>query len=137
MVTKEIVNIDKINLYAVCENSIFITFLESKLNKNNIFVAGICSQPNHAIRLYQKCIPIPDIVLLDADWPNTDSKALLKQFLNLDARVILVTDFSTPEILDDFSPLQPQGYFYQSSENYEEIIECIKLVSKNKGCWIF
>jgi DNA-binding NarL/FixJ family response regulator len=117
------------------KNKVFINLTESLFNNEGIYISAICTRPHFGISEFNECRPTPDIVLMDAHWPNNPGKDLFLQFLITKAKIILITAFPEMNILKHFSPLHPQGYFFKSCDDFKIIIDCIKRVYKGSNCY--
>lgn len=125
----------KINLFAICKNDRFIHLMESLYNSENIFISGICKTLSLGLIQFSNSFPKPDIVVLDAYWPQEGSKDLLLRLLEMDVKVIIVTNFQDLKVLDYFSPILPNGYYYRDCDDYKIITNCIKQVFYGKTCY--
>lgn len=124
-----------IHLFAVCKGDRFAYLMEHFFKKENIFIAGVCRKPMEALNQFRDLNPTPDIILLDAYWPNSNGKKLLSQFSETDAKVILVTNYYDPKVLNDFSPRQAHGYIFRNCDDHTMITDCIRQVYSGVNCY--
>lgn len=118
----------RINLFLICKNDKFIRLMENLYNKENIFISGVCTDVSLGLSQFKNSFPKPDIVVMDAYWSSEGSKELLSRFLEMDIKVIIVTNFQDSKVLDYFYPVRPHGYFYRNCEDFTIITDCIRQV---------
>jgi DNA-binding NarL/FixJ family response regulator len=107
--------------------------MENIFNREDIYIVGYCRQPAEALNEFKKCNA--DVVLLDANWHNITGKTLLENFLKMNAKVILTTNFFNADLINYFKPLTPHGYLYRNADNFKSITDCIKTVYRGEPCF--
>ena len=121
-------------MFVMCKNKVFVQLMKLNFNNEGIFISAICTQPSLGIIEFKNCCPTPDIVLMDAYWPNRAGQELLSEFLNTKAKVILTTTFPEVDVLKNFLPLEPHGYIYRNCDDFKIITNCIKQVYQGSKC---
>jgi CheY-like chemotaxis protein len=121
---------EMIRIFAIFKKTIYISALEPFLQSNGIEVVASCS--NLALANDQYKSIKPDIVLMDANWPegihslSGDSVIRQLRLVNPDVRIIAATCFFDSWTLSKLKAQGIQGYFYKNMENtLERIRECI------------
>jgi DNA-binding NarL/FixJ family response regulator len=122
-----------IHLFAVCKNDFFIKALSVFWAPKEVVLVNTCKQPGHAVKEFSACSPIPDIILLDANWPNGNNvtRNLIHQFLDITIsppKIILVTNFCEEKAIEELKPCGAHGYFYRASAHSDTIFQCIRTV---------
>ena len=121
----------KINLFVLCKNSLFIRRIEEILYQEEIFLSDVCTNPDLALTKFLSCSPVPDIILLDANWVNNGHSGfgLLSIFLNnTSAKVIMVTTFFKDYILKNAKREGAHGYIIKHVGSVDELADNIKAV---------
>lgn len=69
----------------------------------------------------------PDVVLLDLKLPSISGIETLRQIklINSNAKVIVVTGFSSPEAIEETKQLGA-FYFYEKSSNVDELVQAVR-----------
>lgn len=121
-----------IKVFFLCKSNKFFSLLESMLNKDGIYIAGTCNEPQNAVEHFVKSKA--DLVVMDAHWSsqtyNLSSKQIMQRFLKHDEniKVIFVTLHFEPNQIEDIKQLGAKGYIYRNVSKFEKITNCIKQV---------
>lgn len=109
--------------------------MEPFFNSESIFVKDASTKPSEAVKEFIESYPKPEIVLMDAYWPEGNGKELLSRFLDAGAKVILITNYYDPFVLIHFFPLQPHGYVFRHCDDHTMITNCIRQVFSGVNCF--
>jgi DNA-binding NarL/FixJ family response regulator len=95
---------------------------------------------NIALTKFLSCKPLPDIILIDANWRGNDLSGveLIHKFLSIEVppKIIVVTNCYEETITSRFKEAGANGYFFRNTGNLNTIIDCIKKVhtGENNFC---
>ena len=98
---------------------------------SNISVSLVAKDGNEGIELIEKQKDNYDVILLDLIMPNKDGISVL-EYINekkLDVKVIVITSYSTPEIVRKVASLGA-SYFLLKPFDFSDLEEKIKYVSQ-------
>ena len=127
-----------INLFAVCKNDRFLRVAARMLENKGINLVDTCTHPDQVINGLLMCRPVPDIILLDANWHTRSycGDQLLEQLLKVSdppPKIIMITNIYEETTIKKLKAMGASGYFYRSSGHPDKIFECIKSVHEGEN----
>lgn len=116
-------------------NPLFFKALEPLLNKNHIFIVGVCREPLQAMQHYISSGA--DIIILDITWSREKftgediMKILFKEDDNI--KVIAVNNSLDAIMMKRLARAGARGYFYRMMDDILQVmIDCIFEVYNGK-----
>lgn len=116
-----------INVFVVWKTDRFIRIADPMLSRQNIKIAGICTNPDNAIEDFWKCKPKPDMLLIDANWGGSSipTEIILHKFISIGlTKIIITTTHFERYYINKFKATEAKGFFYRT-QSIDEITNCI------------